>query len=81
MTTHRDALYEVVRTPGFPDQWEEGLRSSRIPPGRQASLDHICSEVLVPRLTYRSPEIEAGYTIIGDDATVFVEDVLRIGSD
>ena len=101
MTTHRGGPYQVVRSPGFLYQWEEGLRSGRIPPSRQASLDRICSEVLgrvpwigatrpgrpgnyrtvlVPRLTYRIPEIEVGYIIIEDDRTVRLEDVLAIGS-
>ena len=46
MTTNRGGPYEVIRSPGFLDQWEEGLRSGRIPPGREASLDRICSQVL-----------------------------------
>lgn len=31
--------------------------------------------VLIPRITYRIPEIEIGYTIIEDDMTVRLEDV------
>ena len=37
--------------------------------------------VLVPRLTYRIPEVEVGYTIIEDDMTVILEDVARMGTD
>lgn len=91
----------MVRSPVFLYQWEEGLRSGRIPPERQAPLDRICSGVLarvpwigaarpgrpgnyrtvmIPRLTYLIPEIEVGYTIIEDDRTVRLEDVLMIGS-
>ena len=100
MTTNRGGPYEVIRSPGFLEQWEDGLRSGRIPPTRQASLDRICSEVLarvpwigatrpgrpdnyrtvmVPRLTYRTPEIEIGYTIVEDDRTVLLEDAVVMG--
>ena len=86
MTTQGDGAYQVVRSPGFLNQWEDGLRSGRIPDGRQASLDRICSEVLarvpwigaprpgqpsnyrtvmIPRLTFRVPEIEIGSATVG----------------
>ena len=37
--------------------------------------------VLIPRLTYRIPEIEIGYTIVEDDKTVSLEDVRSISTN
>lgn len=94
MTSRRGDPYEVVRSRNFVIQWEDGIMTGRIPPGRAASLDRVCSDVLakspmigaltpgkpssyrtmlIPRLTYRIPEIEIGYTIIEDDKKVELE--------
>ena len=37
--------------------------------------------VLIPRLTYRIPEIEIGYAIVEDDKAVSLEDVLSISAN
>ena len=102
MTLGRGGPYEVVRSRNFENQWNDAIRIGRIPPGRGASLDHICSSVLsrsprigatrrgkpsnyrtvlIPRLTYRIPEIEIGYTIIEDDKMVRLEEVVRTSND
>lgn len=102
MTSRRGDPYQVVRSPGFRRQWEEALASGRVPSGRNAALERVCSDVLarrpwigasrparpgnyrtvlIPRLTYRIPEIEIGYIIIEDDGIVSLEDVLNISGD
>lgn len=101
MTARHGGPYRVVRSPGFQLQWRQALDDGRIPPGRENSLERICSDVLarspwigatrpgrpgnyrtvlIPRLTYRIPEIEIGYTIVEDDMIVSLEDVLSISA-
>lgn len=66
MTSRNGSPYEVVRSRSFITQWEDGIGSGRIPPGRDALLDRICSNVLAksPRIGATRPGKPSNYRTI-----------------